>query len=142
MDFRAIQSDPFYNTVIFKIESHILERDQEAQTNESLTLTDSDIKSALRKTMALMAGKQPLSKPKKAKDRWKGALAIELTGIYESLHKEKGLTRTEFKMILLTIEDSLKTRHVHHGHSRGYLDFLQEFIGDIKAREAEAERDQ
>ena len=140
MNIREIKQDPFYNLIIFKIESHLWERDQKTQSEESLTLNDSDIKSALRKAMALLSGKQPRSTPKKAKDRWKDELAAELIGIHGSLDKESGVTRAEFKLILLTIEDSLKIRRDRAGHPRGYLDFLQEFIPDIKGRESESER--
>ena len=61
------------------------------------------------------------------------------TIIYEFLHKEKGLSRTEFKNVLLIIEDSLKKRRAHHGHPRGYIDFLKDFIPDIRAREAKGD---
>ena len=139
MDFRTIKQDPFYNRIIYRVETHLAERDQQAQAEDSVTLNDSDVKSALRKAIGFLAGKQPLSKPKHAKERWKGTLAIEFIGIYESLHREEAVTRIQYKRVLLTIEDSLKIRRDRAGHPRGYLDFLREFIADIKTREAEGD---
>jgi hypothetical protein len=139
MNIRDIQQDPFYQPIIYRVESHIWQGDQDAQSEESLTVNDSDIKSALRKAMTLLAGKQPKSTPRKAKDRWKDQLATGIVGIHGALDKDLGITRAEFKLILLTIEGSLKLHRDRAGHQRGYLDFLHEFIPDMKARETENE---
>ena len=139
MDFRAIKQDPFYNGIIYRVESHLAERDQQAQSEESLTPNDSDVKSALRKALGLLAGKQPRSQPKKPKDRWKEQLAAEIVDLHKDLDPELGITRAEFKIVLLTIEDSLKIQRDHAGHPRGYLDFLKGFIADTKEREAKGE---
>lgn len=139
MDFRAIKQDPFYNGIIYQVETHLADRDQQAQSEQSLTLNDSDVKSALRKALGLLAGKPPRSAPKKPKDRWKAQLATELIELHGTLDPDLGITRAEYKIVLLTIEDSLKIQRDRAGHPRGYLDFLKDFIADIKAREAKGE---
>ena len=135
MRFDDIKRDPFYTVLIFQIEEHIFLRDREAEIKEGLMLTDSDIKSGMRKAMSILAGNQALSPPKNARERWKGRLAIEFVGIYEDLSGKSDLTRKQFKTALLVVEDSLKTQREHHGHPRGYLDFLRDFIGQMKAEE-------
>jgi hypothetical protein len=96
-------------------------------------LKDSTVKSALRKAMCQFKGASPLSSPKDQEERIKGALTIELLGIFEHEQKTKGLSRGNYIKVLLAAEGSLVTRREIAGHSRGYLEFLKTFIPEARS---------
>ena len=124
--------DPYYARIIFAVESHIHDFDLKSKADEDLELKDSDIKSALRKAMGMLRGARSLQSPKDERERLKGALALELIGIYECAAKTERPSRQEFVDSLLAIEDTLKLRREMGGHSRGYLEFLKNFIPDVR----------
>jgi hypothetical protein len=134
---RDLMTDPFYAQVMFIIESKIHEYDQQPPGSASVKLTDSDVKSAIRKTMSILGGKKPVAIPSNERERSKGQLAIELVGVFEFLQANSKVSRGEYLKTLLAVEDSLKTRHEYYGRSRGYMDFLDEFIKDAKSRTAD-----
>ena len=140
MSTRDLMQDPHYAGLMFEIESKIYEHDQETGGDVGVNFTDSDTKSSIRKTMSILRGKRPLTTPKNEKERLKGKLSIELVGVYEYEHKTANVSRGAYIKALLAVEDSLKTRHDHHGHSRGYLDFLVGFMNDAQTRKAESGR--
>jgi len=119
-------NDPFYSGIMFEIESLIHARDDEA-LEHGLRLTDSNVKSAIRKTMGMFAGKPVRSTPDDERKQWIGRMAIDLAGQAESLEK-RDVGLKDYTRALLAVEDSLKTRREYEGHSRGYLDFLKRFI--------------
>ncbi len=127
--------DPYYARIIFQIESHIHDYDLKVHAREGIDLRDSDIKSALRKALSLLRGSGPPRSPKNQQDRLKGALAIELAGIYEHEQETEGVSGAEFIKALLAAEDTLKLRREMAGHSRGYLEFLKEFIPEARGNQ-------
>lgn len=127
--------DPYYAQIIFEIEGHIHDYDAKNRTRENVELRDSDIKSALRKTMSMVRGSGPSKAPKNERESLKGILAAELMGIHEFLSKSEGTTRAEFVDALLAVEGTLKTRREMAGHSRGYLEFLEGFIPEARGEQ-------
>ena len=121
--------DPFYARIMLRIETHIHNADSQAKAESSVLLTDSNVKSSIRKALVFLNGKQPKMESGNAKDRCIGALATGLAGMCEHLEKEQ-VARKDYTLALLAVEDSLKTRHDHYNQPRGYLDFLQTFIRD------------
>ena len=55
-----------------------------------------------------------------------------LVGNFEWEEKETKITKGDYVKALLAVEDSLKTRREYHGHPRGYLDFLVDFIAQAR----------
>ena len=51
-----------------------------------------------------------------------------------------GVSRAEFNKALLAAEDTLKLRREMGGHSRGYLEFLKEFIPEARGWQPEPQR--
>jgi hypothetical protein len=117
--------------ILFTIESLIAREDSLARKELGLTITDSNIKSALRKAMGSLKGRPPKSGPKKQKpkDRWIAGLASDIREIGR-VAATAGISRQQFLFALLKIEESLKTRNEMGGGSRGYLDFIHRFIED------------
>ena len=124
--------DPYYAGIMFEIEAKIHERDQCCQEGTDVVLTDSNVKSAIRKTMSILRGKSVLSSPANEREREKGRVTIELVGIFEHIRKTSEMPRRDYLRALLAVEDSLKARREYHGHSRGYLDFLVDFMSDAR----------
>ena len=121
-----LMNNPFYSRIMFEIESLVHKRDEEA-LEQGLRLTDSNVKSAIRKTMGMFEGKPVASTPDDERKQWIGRMAIELAGLAESFEK-RDVARKDYSRALLAVEDSLKTRREFEGHSRGYLDFLKRFV--------------
>jgi hypothetical protein len=130
-----LMKDPYYAGMIFAIEGHLHDYDVRVETDEDVKLKDSDIKSAIRKAMGLLRGAGTLKPPKDQQDRLKGALAIELVGVYESKAMPEGSSRADFINALLAVEDSLKTRREMGGHPRGYLEFLGGFVAESRGNQ-------
>ncbi len=101
-------------------------------------LTDSVVKSALRRAMGYVKGRPPKAvKGVKERDVWLRNLTENL---WTSCQQAMGeFTRGEILKCLEAIEDSLKIRTV--GDARGYLDYLIEFFGEmgVEAREISEE---
>ena len=117
--------------VLLSIESHIVSEDIRAREELGLTITDSNVKSSLRKAMASLKGRPTKSGPKKQKpkDRWIADLAMDIREIGRVAATE-GVSRQQFLSALQKIEDSNKTRTGKEGGSREYLDFIRRFLKD------------
>lgn len=122
-------NDPFYAEIMFGIESLIHERDVKSDGK----MTDSDAKSAIRKALSMLKGKPMVTSPKSERERIKGALSFALVGNFERIEKEVAITKGGYMKALLAVEESLKRRRKLHGHPRGYLDFLVDFIAEARA---------
>ncbi|MEM7698545.1 MAG: hypothetical protein AAF236_09095 [Verrucomicrobiota bacterium] len=120
--------DPFYSRLIFAIEGQVHDYDLKTHDAEGVTLKDSDVKSALRKAISLIKGSGNSKPPKGQSDRLKFALAREIVEICENEREVEGVSAVEFTRAILAVEDTLKLRREMAGHSRGYLEFLREFI--------------
>ncbi|MCK4563064.1 MAG: hypothetical protein KAU94_00160 [Verrucomicrobia bacterium] len=123
-----LMQDPFYAQIMFRIETLIHERDEEAKRESDLTLKDTNVKSSIRKAMGMLQGKSPKLDPGPLLDHWIGRIATDLCGLWEVFEKEGNVEQRQYIRALLAVEDSLKTRRELEGHSRGYLDFLKRFI--------------
>lgn len=122
--------------LLYSLEGHIAAEDKRARENLGLTLTDSNVKSALRKAMVLSKGrspKQPRPEKLKPKERWIAGLARDFHGIGKTA-AAAGVSAGEFQRVLRKIENSIKVRTDPYGGSRSYLDFLKRFIekGEVK----------
>ena len=123
-----LMKDPFYAQIMFRIETLIHERDEEAKRESDLTLKDTNVKSAIRKAMGMLQGKSPQLDSSTPQNQWIGRIAIDLSGLGESMNASENIERKDYIRALLAVENSLKTRRELEGHSRGYLDFLKRFI--------------
>ena len=96
------------------------------------------MKSALLKAIGFARGQSPSFTTKREKVRAIRDLTLLLKRIGDTIEVvaegEDGVKITErvetsdWILVLRAIEDSLKTRRLMYGHSRGYLDFLESFI--------------
>ncbi len=123
-----LMKDSFYAEIMFGIESLIHERDEKAKRESDLTLKDTNVKSSIRKALGLLQGKPPKLDSSTLQNQWIGRLAVDLSGLGESMKADQNIERKDYILALLAVEDSLKTRREYEGHSRGYLDFLKRFI--------------
>lgn len=130
-----IMQDPRYSRILFEVEGRIHDYDLRLQAQENTTLKDSIVKSALRKIMSQLKGASPPSPPKNDEERIKGALSSELLALFHHEHETYDLPRGEYIKVLYVIEESLVTRREMAGHSRGYLDFLKEFIPEARGNQ-------
>lgn len=128
MKARDLMKDPHYAMIMMGIESLIHEHDRESGGKFS----DSDAKSSIRKALSMLKGKQPATAPANERERLKEELAIALVDNFKSQQEVTGLPRPDYMRALLATEDSLKTRRELHGHSRGYLDYLGEFLAQAR----------
>ncbi len=122
--------DPYYAHIMMEIEVNLHKSDSDAKKTKNLELKDSDIKSAIRKAFGIMKGKNPEQNKENARDQWVRDLAIVIVDLGKYLELEKGISRKDYILSLLAVEDSLKTRRDFYGHSRGYLDFLKNFLAE------------
>ncbi len=128
---------PYYARLMYSVEGKIHEFDKNAQ-EEGICLTDANVKSALLKAIGFARGQNPSFTTKIEKYRAIRDLILLLKRIGDTIEVvaegEDGVKITErvetsdWILILRAIEDSLKTRRLMYGHSRGYLDFLEGFI--------------
>ena len=125
-----LMQDPYYAEIMLQIESKIHEADSRSEKDYGVSLTDSNVKSAIRGAMGFVKSRPPLLKSDKPRDECLGRLATELAGIGELLEQTQDVVPRDYLRALLAVEDSLKTRHDHHGGPRGYLDFLGSFLNE------------
>ena len=101
-----------------------------------IELTDSAVKSCIQKALGFAQGKSPTLPYKSGKDIILKALVQSLSELAESLTgtstRERPVTNKDWVFSLKAVENSLKTRRQMSGHSRGYLDFLKEFLVEGK----------
>ena len=129
--------DPYYARLMYTVETQIHEFDKEAQ-EKGICLTDANVKSALLKTIGFARGQNPRFSVKREKDRAIQDLTLLLKRVGDTIElvaeDDDGVKITErvetsdWILVLRAIEDSLKTRRLMYGHSRGYLDFLEGFF--------------
>ncbi len=122
--------DPYFAAILMRIESHIHDTDRETLAAGGFLPKDSAVKSALRKAELAMGGKPSAKKPKGAEEEWIAALCGALVGIGREMAKEGGLPPAHFIAALKATQSSLDTRREIARHSRGYLDFLVEFMSE------------
>lgn len=123
-----MESDDWHpDELVFAIERHIYEEERRASEELGLSITDSNVKSALRKAMGLGKGRAPKSPAKEPKDHWVASLATGIDRILKDCIRE-GVPHRETGNALATVERSLKTRREMAGGSRAYLDFLKRFL--------------
>jgi hypothetical protein len=132
-----IKKDPIYVQLIYKAERHVHEYDLATIAKEDFKMKDSDVKSAIRKALGILRGPGGMKSPTSREEGIKARLAKGLVGLYEEEAKSSGMTRTEFSKVLLAVEDTLKVRREMGGHSRGYLEFLKEFMAQADGGAAE-----
>lgn len=132
MKARDLMKDPYFAAILMRIESHIHETDRETLAAGGFSPKDSAVKSALRKAELAMGGKPPAKKPKGAEEEWIAALCDALVAMGREMAKEGGLPAAHFIAALKATQESLDTRREMAGHSRGYLDFLAEFISGAR----------
>ena len=129
--------DSFYASLIFVIEQEICFTDETAKA-KGITLTDSQIQSALVRAKGLCAGKKPKSDGTSERDLLLNELVAKLhrspKGILEETEDDEGLAiekPLDAKDWIMSIEatiDSIKVRKSDIPGSRDYLDFLVGFI--------------
>ncbi|MDF7805885.1 hypothetical protein P4E94_00450 [Pontiellaceae bacterium B12219] len=122
-----LMNDPFYSGIIYRIEKLVYDQDQAAHA-ASLSVKDSDAKSAIRKALGFLKGKPPKKAEVSLCDQWVMETARGLVALSAALRTEEQVEPAQFCKALLAVEDSLKLRREMHGHARGYLDFLKSFI--------------
>jgi hypothetical protein len=131
MNFSDLLQDPHFNKIIYRIERLILECD-EATKSFDVSLTDSNIKSCLRKVIAFSEGKSPGLAEKNDKEKairdLVGGLSYLGDRMQEGSDTVERFSKKDWILALKAVEDSLKTRRKMYGHSRGYLEFLKEFL--------------
>lgn len=129
--------DPYFAAISMRIEAHIHDSDRDIRNGGTWSPKDSAVKSALRKAELTIGGKKPVAKPKGEVEEWVAALSGQLVEIGKELAKEGDLPIAHFAMALKATQDSLDTRREMAGHSRGYLDFLEEFMRDARGEASE-----
>lgn len=131
MNFSDLLQDPDFNQIVYRIERLILQCDEQSKSL-GISLTDTHIKSCLRKVMAFSKGKSPALAEKNDKEKIIKALAQSLLHLGDRLQEgsETGdvISKKVWILSLKAVENSLKTRREMYGHSRGYLDFLKDFL--------------
>jgi len=130
MKFGDIVQYPHFSKIVYEIEKTIYSWDKYSQSQQ-VTWKDSDVKSALRKIMGLAKGPMPSLPEKSEKDKLFKKLILELLDLgagLKTLKSEKTVSERDWIVSLKVVEDSLKTRREMYGHSRGYLEFLEDFL--------------
>jgi hypothetical protein len=122
-----LMRDPHFAGIMYRIEYCVHEFDRlAAQETDKPSLKDTEVKSALRKVIATLRN-NPGRVPG-PKDAVKVDLSEFLLIMQQELEAGGAVSRGDFIKSLFAVEDSLKTRREMTGHSRGYLDFLKEFL--------------
>jgi len=143
MSRRDVMKNEELNGVVMQLEMAIYTIDVAANGDGekgegNFGFTDSVVKSALRRAMGHVKGRPPKAiKGQKERDFWLRNLGENL---WASCQKEmEGCSRGDVLKSLGAIEDSLKIHTV--GDSRGYLDYLTDFFGEmgVETRELSAE---
>ncbi|MCK9589108.1 MAG: hypothetical protein WC076_08895 [Terrimicrobiaceae bacterium] len=145
MRSRDLMKDPFYAGILFAIESKIHEGDRLA-ASRGITLTDSNIRSLLIKTVHAARGKLPQSVPASAgaKDQFLAEFLHQLIAAKDSVMErqelpdgtleESPLPCTDWIKALEAAKESCAIRTGDEPGSRGYLDFLADFIPQAGGR--------
>ena len=132
MSRHDIMKDPYFAQVMLRIESRINQADHETREAGQIVPKDSSVKSALRKAELGLGGKKPVNPPKDALEVWTAGLAESLIEIAREVEESIGVPKSDFILALGAAKDSLETRRELANSPRGYLDFLDEFLGQMK----------
>ncbi len=124
--------DPRFAEIIFRIESHVFQADQAALREGEILPKDSSVKSALRKAELGLGGKKPVNPPKDPLEKWIVGLADSLILLAKELEVSSGVSKGDFLTTLGAAKESLDTRREMAGTPRGYLDFLEGFLKQMK----------
>ena len=140
-----LMKDPFYAGILFAIESKIHEGDRLA-ASRGITLTDSNIRSLLIKTIKTAGGKLTQSVPASAgaKDQFLGEFLHQLVTAKNSVAErqkmpdgtpeERPIPSTDWIKALEATKESCAIRTSDEPGSRWYLDFLADFIPQAGGR--------
>jgi len=143
MSHRDLMKNPLYAGIMYAIENRIHAFDQSV-ANRGLALTDSQVRSALVRTINAAKGRPPAPLPPSAaeKDRLPADLALEVEAARSDLAigdpqpdgsvVEKSLPTADWIKALLAVRESCELRGDGRPGSRAYLDFLKGFIEQTK----------
>jgi hypothetical protein len=134
-----LMNDPFYAGILFAIESKIHEGDRLA-ASRGIALTDSNIRSLLIKTIHAADGKLPRPIPAfaSAKDQFLAELLDQIIKgknlvvvgreLPDGTIEKSPLPSVDWTKALEAVKESCAIRTGDEPGSRGYLDFLADFI--------------
>ena len=140
-----LMTNPFYAAIMYSIESRIHAADQ-LVTTRGLALTDSQVRSALVRTINTAKGRPPAPVPPSAaeKERLPADLAIRIGAARSDVAVEdpqpdgsvieKPLPTADWLKALLAVRESCELRGDGRPGSRAYLDFLKDFIGQTRGK--------
>ena len=132
MNTNDIMKDPFYQPVLFQIESRILDCAYAAEA-AGIPVNDSQIRTILNKVRKSSEGGKPQIPNASPRDQMLAQLHRDLLQVRVDM-KELGsdlqveaLSTREWTFCLRTVEESIQ-RHSTGPGSQGYLTFLEGFI--------------
>lgn len=135
MNYHKLLKDPYYSSIIFRIEQVVHELDKEL-LDEGVSLNDTNVKSCLQKAAGHAKGKSPSLPDSNKKEEGMKKISMALIELGNQLiqgdESNESITKKDWILSLKATEDSLKIRKEIYGHSRGYLDFLKEFFDEGK----------
>ena len=133
MNIQNVMKDPRFQVLMYRIESHIHEFDEDLKSAD-IVINDTNVKSVIRKVMDVIKGKtkSPSFPDANDIDRAKRTLTLSLVAIRDSYDSEsvdsQQMSQKDWLLLLKALEHTLKTRREMAGHPRGYLDFLKGFL--------------
>lgn len=127
--------NPFYAQLIFQAEG-ILSRADAAAKEKGIELSDSQVRSAVIKSMKTLKGQNPDIPKSNERDNHLAELIDNLVHAPECLEREglnpdapgEAIDRLHWINALETVADSIKTRKLDTPGSRVYLNFIHTFI--------------
>ncbi len=127
---------------MFMIEQKICVADGAAK-EAGIILKDSQIQSALTKARGLAAGKEPKIEGSTEAEQILKALILSIYHAPKNMRKqlddpavsqnEEPLEAVDWILAIEAVVDSIKTRRSDVPGSRNYLDFVHDFIAQVKA---------
>jgi len=132
MNTTDIMKDPYYQPILFQIESRILNCAHAAES-AGIPVNDSQIRSILNKVRKSSEGGKPQIPKASPRDQRLAELHDELLQIRAQMKEEgselqvEGLTTREWTLCLRTVEESIQ-RHSTGPGSQAYLTFLEGFL--------------
>ncbi len=126
-----LMDDPHFAQIMLRVETCINRADHMAREEGKFVPKDSSVKSALRKAELALGGKKPVNPPKDALELWIAGLSGSLLETARVMRETEGVPAREFIMILGAAKESLDTRREMGNSPRGYLDFLDGFLGQM-----------
>ena len=131
MNIQNLMKDPKLQDLMYRLESRIHDFDERAKS-AGIVITDTNVKSVIRKFMGVIKGKPSSSSDTTEVDRAMRDLTLLLVIFRENYDSgeasDEKFGKKDWLLLLKALEDTLKTRREMYGHSRGYLDFLKGFL--------------